>query len=83
MCKVSDAVCKLTLAERESLSYIGTGPIRDRVPSHHADKLMKLGMVELSCGRLETTPMGRRALTISKADAAGKRRPSLWDPAHA
>lgn len=62
MCKVSDAVCKLRQSELVSLEYIGSGPIRDRVPGHHAAKLLDLGLVEVSCGRLEHTPMGRRAM---------------------
>lgn len=62
MCKVSDAVGKLRQSEVQSLAYIGTGPIRDRVPNHHASKLIELGLAEVSCGRLEHTPMGRRAV---------------------
>ena len=62
MCKVSDAVCKLRQSELVSLEYIGSGPIRDRVPGHHAAKLLELGLVEVSCGRLEHTPLGRRTV---------------------
>ena len=62
MCKVTDTVHKLTMSERGSLSYIGSGPVRDRVPTHHATKLFQLGLAEVSCGRVELTPMGRRAV---------------------
>ncbi len=66
MCKVSDAVCKLRQSEFVSLEYIGSGPIRGRVPGHHAAKLLELGLVEVSCGRLEHTPLGRR--TVKRFD---------------
>jgi hypothetical protein len=62
MCEISDALRKLNLSECESLSYVGTGPVRDRLPTTHATKLLKLGLAELSCGRIELTPMGRRAI---------------------
>lgn len=74
MCKVSDAVGKLRQSEVESLAYIGTGPIRDRVPTSHAAKLIKLGLAEVSCGRLEQTPLGRRAARRVDLRSAGSFR---------
>ncbi len=65
MCNVSKAVCELTQSEYESLERIGTGSLRGRVPHRHADKLIKLGFVEVSFGQLAHTPLGRRALQLA------------------
>lgn len=61
MCKVTDAVCKLSASERESLQCLGTGPFGSRLPSGDLETLIRLGFVEVLCGRAEQTPFGRRA----------------------
>ncbi len=71
MCNVSDAVCKLTPSECESLQSVGTGFRRSRVPTRHAEKLVQLGFVEVLCGHLAQTPFGRRA--VSKLIATSPR----------
>lgn len=68
MCNVSKAVCELTRSECESLERVGTGPVRGRVPYRHADRLIELGFVEVSCGQLAHTPLGRRALKLADRD---------------
>ncbi|MEL7000872.1 MAG: hypothetical protein AAFP68_21705 [Pseudomonadota bacterium] len=44
------------------------------MPTSHAAKLIKLGLAEVSCGRLEQTPLGRRAARRVDLRSAGSFR---------
>lgn len=62
MCKVTDAVCRLSASERQSLQCLGAGSSGGRLPSADLETLMHLGFVEVVCGQPEQTPFGRRAV---------------------
>lgn len=64
MCKASELVNDLTIAEIEALTDLCDGPIRKQMDPMTALKLMGLGLVELSCGQLERTPLGNRTKTL-------------------
>ena len=63
MCKVSDAVCKLTPSERVSLGLLGTGSSGKQVPVRDVEKFLQLGFVEVVCRQPEQTPFGRRVVS--------------------
>lgn len=68
MCKVTDAVCNLNPSECESLRSIGASSSRGCVPTGDAERLMHLGLIEVSCGGLEATPFGRCVLRKARID---------------
>ena len=73
MCKVSDAIKHLSREEIESLTHLRDGPVRTQMQPGHAIKLMDMGLVELSCGRLAQTALGQRVTRFvqSSSSAAG------------
>jgi hypothetical protein len=53
---------RLTAAEKSSLEELGHGPMRASIPFQHAERLMALGLAELSFGRLDLTSAGKQSL---------------------
>lgn len=53
---------RLTPDEKSSLETLDRGPLRQRIPFPHAERLLSLGLAELSFGRLDLTSAGRHAL---------------------
>lgn len=53
---------RLTPDERSSLETLDRGALRQRIPFPHAERLLSLGLAELSFGRLDLTSAGRHAL---------------------
>ncbi|MEM7060639.1 MAG: hypothetical protein AAF557_23915 [Pseudomonadota bacterium] len=66
MCKVKDAVSKLTLAEQATLGFIGQGPAETMVQTNHANKLMVMGLAIPFNGQLRHTPFGRQAAALAQ-----------------
>lgn len=64
MCKATDLLAELTPEEKTSLRELCRGDIRARIVWPHAEKLIRLGLAELSFGRLALTFLGRRAVAI-------------------
>lgn len=60
--KVVELANMLTVDEKSSLEELGHGPIRPSIPFQHAERLMTLGLAELSVGRLDLTSAGKQAL---------------------
>lgn len=73
MCKVKDAVSKLTLAEQATLGLIGQGPAETTVQTSHANKLMVMGLAIPFNGQLRHTPFGRRAAALAE-ETTGRTR---------
>jgi hypothetical protein len=53
---------RLTPDEKSSLETLDRGPLRQPIPFPHAERLLALGLAELSFGRLDLTSAGRHAL---------------------
>lgn len=53
---------RLTADEKSALEELGHGTLRERIPFSHAERLLALGLAELSLGRLDLTSAGRHAL---------------------
>jgi len=53
---------RLTPDEKTSLEELDHGPMRERIPFPVAERLLALGLAELSLGRLDLTSAGRHAL---------------------
>lgn len=60
--RVSELTGRLTPDERHSLEELDQGPIRAQIPFQHAERLISLGLAELSLGRLDLTIAGRQLL---------------------
>lgn len=54
----------LSVEERSALEALAGDPWRRPMPSHQAYQLLKLGLAELSCGRLVLTSAGITALAV-------------------
>ena len=67
MCRVDELTEALTPDERSSLEELDQCSMRARIPFHHAERLLMLGLAELSFGRLDLTAAGRRVLTAIRA----------------
>ena len=72
--RYEDLVTYLSAAERSALREMGRDPVRRRIPSAQALRLLSLGLAELSCGRLELTDAGRGALSALRSLPAPARR---------
>ena len=53
---------RLTPDEKTSLEELDQGRLRERIPFPIAERLLALGLAELSFGRLDLTSAGRHAL---------------------
>ena len=60
--RVKEFVSRLTPGEKSSLEELDHGPVRHGIPFDHEERLMGLGLVELSLGRLDLTTAGKHVL---------------------
>jgi len=60
--RVKEFTDRLTTDEKSSLEELDQGPIRGRIPFQHAERLIGLGLAELTLGRLDLTLAGRHVL---------------------
>ncbi len=59
---VKELVSKLTPGEKSSLEELDHGPMGHPIPFKHEERLMGLGLAELSLGRLDLTLAGKQVL---------------------
>ncbi|MCH8166928.1 MAG: hypothetical protein IIC03_03240 [Proteobacteria bacterium] len=59
---MKELVSRLTPGEKSSLEELDHGPVRHGIPFDHEERLMGLGLVELSLGRLDLTTAGKHVL---------------------
>ena len=60
--RVAQLTDRLTPDEKSSLEELDHGPMRHSIPFKHEQRLMRLGLAELSSGRLDLTLAGRHVL---------------------
>ncbi len=60
--RVKEFTDRLTADEKSSLEELDHGPMRHGIPFSHEERLMGLGLAELSSGRLDLTLAGRHVL---------------------
>ncbi len=60
--RVTQLSDRLTVDEKSSLEELDHGPMRPSIPFHDAERLITLGLAELSSGRLELTISGKHLL---------------------
>ena len=65
--RVSELTDRLTPDEKSSLEELDHGPMRAQIPMSHAERLLTLGLAELSFGRLDLTIAGRQLLAMVRA----------------
>ena len=56
----------LSADEKSSLEELDHGPARPSIPFDHAERLINLGLAELSSGRLDLTIAGKQILAESR-----------------
>ncbi len=64
--RVKELTDKLTLDEKSSLEELDHGPMRHRIPFNHEERLMRLGLAELSFGGLDLTLAGKHVLAAMR-----------------
>ncbi len=64
--RVKELVSRLTPGEKASLEELDHGPMRHSIPFKHEERLMGLGLAELSFGRLDLTLAGRHVLAAMR-----------------
>ncbi len=60
--RVAQLTDRLTPDEKSSLEELDHGSMRASIPFQHAERLITLGLVELSSGRLDLTIAGKQSL---------------------
>ena len=60
--RVLELTDRLSPDEKSSLEELGQGPMRPSIPFTHAERLITLGLAELSLGRLDLTIAGKQLL---------------------
>ncbi len=60
--RIKELTDRLTLDEKSSLEELNHGPMRPSIPFQHAERLITLGLAELSLGRLDLTIAGKQTL---------------------
>ncbi len=60
--RVAQLTDRLTPGEKSSLEELDHGPMRPSIPFQDADRLITLGLAELSSGRLALTIAGKQLL---------------------
>ena len=60
--RIAQLTDRLTPDEKSSLEELNHGPMRPSIPFLHAERLITLGLAELSSGRLELTIAGKQLL---------------------
>jgi hypothetical protein len=64
--RVRELAARLTPDEKSSLEELSHGPARPSIPFDHAERLLGLGLAELSSGRLDLTIAGRQTLATGQ-----------------
>ena len=60
--RVVELAERLSPDEKSSLEELDHGPMRPSIPFRDAERLMTLGLAELSLGRLDLTIAGKKTL---------------------
>ena len=60
--RVLELTDRLSPDEKCSLEELEHGPMRPSIPFNHAERLITLGLAELSLGRLDLTIAGKQTL---------------------
>ena len=60
--RIAQLTDRLTPDEKSSLEELNHGPMRPSIPFLHAERLITLGLAELSSGRLDLTVAGKQSL---------------------
>jgi hypothetical protein len=60
--RVKEISNRLTSGEKSSLEVLSRGSMRTSIPFRHVDRLITLGLAELSLGQLDLTIAGRQTL---------------------
>jgi hypothetical protein len=66
--RIVELTDRLTADEKSSLEELDQGPLRQRIPFPHAERLLTLGFAELSFGRLDLTIAGKQSLATLRGD---------------
>ena len=69
--RIVDLTDRLTPDEKCSLEELEHGPIRSSIPFQHAERLLGLGLAELSLGSLDLTIAGRQMLGMMRGANGG------------
>ena len=64
--RVRELAERLTPDEKSSLEELSHGPRRPSIPFEHAERLLGLGLAELSSGRLDLTIAGKQTLAAGQ-----------------
>ncbi len=62
--RVKELADRLTPDEKISLEKLDHGPMRTRIPFSDAERLIGLGLAELSFGQLDLTIPGKQLLAV-------------------
>ena len=62
--RVKEITDRLTPGEKCSLEELDHGPMRPSIPFQHAERLLTMGLAELSLGQLDLTIAGKRTLAM-------------------
>lgn len=65
--RVPELSRELSMDERQALRLLDQGPKRPRIPLRYAERLIALGLAEVSVGRLTLTIPGRQILSLLAA----------------
>jgi hypothetical protein len=60
--RVKELSGRLTSGEKSSLAKLSRGSMRPNIPFSHVDRLITLGLAELSLGQLDLTIAGKQTL---------------------
>ena len=60
--RIKELTDRLTPDEKSSLEELDHGPMRPSIPFQHAERLITLGLAELSLGQLDLTIAGKQSL---------------------
>ncbi len=60
--RIKELTDRLTPDEKSSLEELDNGPMRTSIPFQHAERLITLGLAELSLGQLDLTIAGKQSL---------------------
>jgi len=60
--RIAQLTDRLTPDEKSSLEELNHGLMRPSIPFRHAERLITLGLAELSSGRLDSTIAGKQLL---------------------
>ena len=69
--RVLELTDRLSPDEKSSLEKLDHGPMRPSIPFNHAERLITLGLAELSLGRLDLTIAGKQSLGAIRGVGGG------------